>query len=1056
MLKFNFKKKTLATVLSASLLLSAISVPLSFQAAAETPIAERSFNFGDTTAYSGGRIHEDDMHLLGHGFKGLTGNSKDDTVNIMEIQGLFNGGDKSRNNAFWYFYNDKENASGFGYDTNGKQFLVTTCIDSSTAREIPTLDYSAKNENNSSTKTANDKPTTGVIITTDAVGGETEDTVSGISGKLRLATPVYTKTVDGYYTEGAPVLNGTCGTTFLVAKKDNATIKGYDSAKFTGTVYQVVTVNLGYDATNGITLGAKASALQQFTNPYVSTETSSHYYFTVGSAYMKDWQKNTYLSQVKVASKSGSSLADLAVNGDGTALTDAEKNAVATYFQSLTGLKKAMDTEDVDTRKDDYIVDYKVYSPETGKYRILLGLNINGYDEYCKENGDMPKKLAIALDGDYFNKDIATVDKVDKTKVTVDTPAYGIGSYNGVAINTAATVYTEAKCANTLIADMTINYDLSKYYQLQAEEFDEQFAEDYEAITAKSYFTASETAAIQGMIDRYDNVDSEVSAFFSEKTKAIYDVLKSVISAFESGRAWYAKQEGDLQESTTYDFTDSQFYSDNAVTFVSDSRNYVKSFNSGTGLTLACGSPAYDTENGLGLSFSPVASRWDKFSGSKYAVTFSSDAANLDSQEEVTLKSISGKGYMSYDAWHADMDINAGGLVIPVAQDENGNLLAAVYHLYSPNNDDNNHKGKAPLLSSGTVIVDGTSNLDDSLRKSGASVASPTISSEDSEKLAAITYMSLGSQKAEYKVTSVLDENGDVNYTITLVLTLACSTTEGATKVDDKDKWVTVTYTSSGKINHTKLTSSESEQTYFTKPAYGIGGFYNHGTTPAIVQSVTLEYDYSAYFAAIEQEYQAENSVLGSLAIDALGAAVLTDVEVGKDQSLRFGFNFSAINSAVTAESVTLKEYGIIIKSGTQTKETLVSSGQKVSVTDFTATPLTDELTLVITNSDEYSHIRVSAVAYATVEYNGTEYTVYSDNDDDKASDGVATKSVMGVMKAEMKSHTEEPVFTTAVDAANTKCATNFDATVLNQTSTEENRSFIKWLFYYYFNPVQA
>ena len=1052
----------MATFLSVALLLSAISVPLSFQAAAETPIAERSFNFGDTTAYGGGRIHAADMHLLGHGFKGLTGNSKDDTVNIMEIQGLFNGGDNSKNNAFWYFYNDKENASGFGYDTNGKQFLVTTCIDSSTAREIPTLDYSARNEDNSSTKTANDKPTTGVIITTDAVGGETEDTVSGISGKLRLATPVYTATKTGRYTKGNPVLDGTCGTTFLVAKKDNATIKGYDSDKFTGTVYQVVTVNLGYDATNGITLGAKASALQQFTNPNVSTETSSHYYFTVGSAYMKDWQKNTYLSQVEVASKSGSSLADLAVNGNGTALTDAEKNAVATYFQSLTGLKKAMDTntDEYANRLDDYSVDYKVYSPETGKYRILLGLNINGYDEYCKENGDMPKKLAIALDGDYFNKDIETVDKVGKTKVTVDTPAYGIGSYNGVAINQPTNsdncIYTEAKCANTLIADMTINYDLSKYYQLQAEEFDEQFAEDYEAITAKSYFTASETAAIQGMIDRYDNVDSEVSAFFSEKTNAIYAVLKSVIAAFESGRAWYAKQEGDLQESTTYDFTDSQFYSDNAVTFVSDSKNYVKSFNSGTGLTLACGSPAYNTKDGLGLSFSPVASRWDKFSGSKYAVTFSSDAANLDSQEEVTLKSISGTGYMSYDAWHADIDINAGGLVIPVAQDENGNLLAAVYHLYSPNNDDNNHKGKAPLLSSGTVIVDGTSNLDDSLRNSGASVASPTISSEDSEKLAAITYMSCGSQKAEYKVTSVLDENGDVNYTITLVLTLACSTTEGATKVDDKDKWVTVTYTSSGKINHTMPTSSASKQTYFTKPAYGIGGFYNHGTTPAIVQSVTLEYDYSAYFAAIEQEYQAENSVLGSLAIDALGGAILKNVSVGKAQSLRFGFNFSAIKSAVDDSSVNLKEYGIIIKSGTQKKETLVSSGQKVSITDLTATPLTDELTLVITNSDEYSHIRVSAVAYAVVEYNGTKYTVYSDNDDDKASDGVATKSVMGVMKAEMKSHTEDAAFTTAVDAANTECETSFDATVLNQTSTEENRVFIKWLFYYYFNPVQA
>ena len=510
------------------------------------------------------------------------------------------------------------------------------------------------------------------------------------------------------------------------------------------------------------------------------------------------------------------------------------------------------------------------------------------------------------------------------------------------------------------------------------------------------------------------------------------------------------------EESVTYDFTDSDFYSTNAETSIKNKINYVDSFNSGLGLTLKHGTPAYNTGTGnKGLFFTGNPSLVNN-TYARYVMTFAPDAANTSQDKETALKSISGKGYMSYDAWHADMDINAGGLVIPVAQDENGNLLAAVYHLYSPNNDDNNQKGKAPLLSSGTVIVDGTSNLDDSLRKSGASVASPTISSEDSEKLAAITYMSLGSQKAEYKVTSVLDENGDVNYTITLVLTLACSKTEGATKVDTADKWVTVTYTSSGKINHTTPTSSERKQTYFTKPAYGIGGFYNHGTTPAIVQSVTLEYDYSAYFAAIEQEYQAENSVLGSLAIDTLGAAVRTDAKVGAEQSLRFGFDYSAIKSAVSAGSVNFKEYGIIIKSGTQDKDTLISLGQKVSVTDIASAPLADELTLVITNSDANSHIRVSAVAYAVVEYNGKEYTIYSDNDDDKVSDGVATKSVMGVMKDEMKMHTSKDKFTTAVDAANEKCKTSYTSEVLNATSTEDSRQFIKWLFYYYFNPVQA
>ena len=670
MLKFYLKKKTLAILLSASLLLSAIVVPLSFQAtAANTSVTEKYFDFGDVTAeYSGGWINRSDTAYLGAP-QGLTLNSAEDTVNIMEISSSTAATSTSKNRAFWYFYEDTENASGFGYSLPGKRLLVTTCISSAdSARRVPKLDYSAYKNNGSST-TAEDKEATGVIITTDAVGGETTDTVSAISGKLRLATPVYTKTVDGYYTEGAPVLNGTCGTTFLVAKKDNATLtsEGYSA---TGTVFQVVTVNLGYDTTNGITFGATTSALQQYTNS--NNSDNDYSLFSVGVPRTKEGDATRFLKSINIAQKTKTDLVDLAVNGDSTALTDAEKNAVATYFQSLTGLNKAMDTntDEYANRLDDYIVDYKVYSPTAGKYRILLGLNINGYSEYCSKNPNMPEKLAIALDGDYFNETV--IENVrpnpQKISVTTDTATYGVGSYTTTALNTStgqsSLIYTAAKCGNTMITDMTIAYET----------------------------------------------------------------------------------EGSEEEDTTID----------------------------------------------------------------------------------------------------------------------------------------------------------------------------------------------------------------------------------------------------------------------------------------------------------------------NLKINALGAAVLKNVEVGKAQSLRFGFDFSAINSAVTAESVTLKEYGIIIKSGTQTKETLLSSGQKVSVTDLTAAPLTDELTLVITNSDEYSHIRVSAVAYAIVDYKGTEYTIYSDNDDDKVSDGVATKSVMGVMKAEMKSHTEDAAFTTAVDAANTECATSFDATVLNQTSTEENRLFIKWLFYYYFNPVQA
>ena len=670
MLKFYLKKKTLAILLSASLLLSAIFVPLSFQAtAANTSVTEKYFDFGDVTKYSGGWIHHKDTYYLGAP-QGLTLNSAEDTVNIMEIYSSTSETSSSEHRAFWYFYEDTENASGFGYSLEGKRLLVTTCISSiGSARRVPKLDYSAYNKD-SLPITAEDKEETGVIITTDAVGGETTDTVSAISGKLRLATPVYTKTVDGYYTEGAPVLNGTCGTTFLVAKKDNATLTS-GSYSATGTVFQVVTVNLGYDTTNGITFGATTSALQQYTNSK-NSDNNDYSLFSVGVPRTKDDYKTRFLKSINIAQKTKTNLADLAVNGDGTALTDAEKNAVATYFQSLTGLNKAMDTEDIDNRLDDYIVDYKVYSPNEGKYRILLGLNINGYSEYCSKNPDMPEKLAIALDGDYFNETVIenTRTTPQTISVTTDTATYGVGSYTTTALNTSTKdkelIYTAAKCGNTMIADMTIAYET----------------------------------------------------------------------------------EGSEEEDTTID----------------------------------------------------------------------------------------------------------------------------------------------------------------------------------------------------------------------------------------------------------------------------------------------------------------------NLKINALGAAVRTDAEVGAEQSLRFGFDYTKINSAISEadSSVTLKEYGVIIKSGTQTKETLVSSGQKVSITDLTATPLKDTITLVITNSDKNSQIRVSAVAYAIVEYKNEKYTIYSDNDDDKVSDGVATKSVMGVMKDEMKTHTSEDKFTTAVASANEKCKTSYTSEVLNATSTEDSRPFIKWLFYYYFNPVQA
>lgn len=135
------------------------------------------------------------------------------------------------------------------------------------------------------------------------------------------------------------------------------------------------------------------------------------------------------------------------------------------------------------------------------------------------------------------------------------------------------------------------------------------------------------------------------------------------------------------------------------------------------------------------------------------------------------------------------------------------------------------------------------------------------------------------------------------------------------------------------------------------------------------------------------------------VAPDVLGAKILKQATENGDQNLRIDFDFS--NTILNGAEKNIVEYGAILQAGTQTKETLTNAANanrtvlSTSVTDVSEIPETYIVT--ITNSAENSGKRISAIAYVK-DASGNYY--YSANNSEVIKDGLAVKSVMGVMKA--------------------------------------------------------
>lgn len=468
--------KLFSGLLSVALLSGMIFVPTAFNVTAADS-ETNSFNaaFSDAAKYSGGRAvaHADPISKVDAPY-GITENS---STNGMENMLILGGTD---NNTYpkWYFYNDSLNSAGLGVN---KQLLILT---TQMGTGVPgMLDYGWGNSGSGGTpqihkigtgsgKQQNNKAT---LISASALN-QSEKSVKSISGTARLATPEYqvarTDAYENSYSAGDPVLNGYAGTTFVVSK----------SSESTDRIYQLVTVNLGI---SNSALTFSASEMPLTSN---NTESDAYGANVVIPQINSNKTGNYNLAAVNsIASASGKELAAYAVNKDGTALSETEMAAVKNYFNSITALNNSLskfsvtqnssNVKNVDITyveeepreiKDDYKVDYKL-SSGSGAYEILLGLNFNGYADYCTENADMPKDgIALKVSGDYFNNtEFGALAKAEslKKQFTTDTPMFGIGSFSHYALPCAVRTDQSASGTSlwvvknsTAIESMNIDY----------------------------------------------------------------------------------------------------------------------------------------------------------------------------------------------------------------------------------------------------------------------------------------------------------------------------------------------------------------------------------------------------------------------------------------------------------------------------------------------------------------------------------------------------------------------------------------------------------------------
>lgn len=187
-----------------------------------------------------------------------------------------------------------------------------------------------------------------------------------------------------------------------------------------------------------------------------------------------------------------------------------------------------------------------------------------------------------------------------------------------------------------------------------------------------------------------------------------------------------------------------------------------------------------------------------------------------------------------------------------------------------------------------------------------------------------------------------------------------------------------------------------------------------------------------------------------------LGAKIPYDTSPVSEQKLRIDFDFTEAKSAADAAGVQFTEYGAILLAGTRTRAELLAAEPVVRFAVDSNAQVADLLKVEITNSAENSGKRVSAIAYVK-DSEGNIY--YAGNTSDLVTDGVAVKSVMGVMKAyysaELLPNAGEAL-SAALAAYNAAAAENYTMEEL-QTAAQtpvtsaEQKALLRNVFYQYF-----
>lgn len=191
-----------------------------------------------------------------------------------------------------------------------------------------------------------------------------------------------------------------------------------------------------------------------------------------------------------------------------------------------------------------------------------------------------------------------------------------------------------------------------------------------------------------------------------------------------------------------------------------------------------------------------------------------------------------------------------------------------------------------------------------------------------------------------------------------------------------------------------------------------------------------------------------------------LGAKIPYDTSPVSEQKLRIDFDFTEAKSAADAAGVQFTEYGAILLAGTRTRAELLAAEPVIQFAVDSNAQVADLLKVEITNSAENSGKRVSAIAYVK-DSEGNIY--YAGNTSDLVTDGVAVKSVMGVMKAyysaELLTNAGEAL-SAALAAYNAAAAEDYmmedlQTAVQTPVTSAEQKTLLRNVFYQYFLVTQ-